>query len=116
LAQGQIRPGAPQLGFREEVQAIQNTQVHDESTSLFICKKPKHMGRSRTLLPYWQRGTRRKNRLERAIPGSRTKRSPACSLVLARHVVRYANSEREVVLLSIRHERQLGYGLPKPST
>lgn len=32
-------------------------------------------------------------------------------LVLARHVVLYAHSEREVVLLSIRHERQLGYGL-----
>lgn len=37
-------------------------------------------------------------------------------LVLARHVVLYAHSEQEVVLLSIRHERQLGYGLPKPST
>jgi hypothetical protein len=37
-------------------------------------------------------------------------------LVLARHVVLYAHSEREVVFLSIRHERQLGYGLPKPST
>ena len=36
-------------------------------------------------------------------------------LVLARHVMLYAHSEREVVLLSIRHERQLGYGLPKPS-
>ena len=36
-------------------------------------------------------------------------------LVLARHVVLYAHSEREVVLLSIRHERQLGYGLSKPS-
>jgi hypothetical protein len=33
-------------------------------------------------------------------------------LVLARHVVLYAHSEAEVVLLSIRHERQLGYGLP----
>jgi hypothetical protein len=32
-------------------------------------------------------------------------------LVLARHVVLYAHSEREVVLLSIRHERQLGYRL-----
>ena len=37
-------------------------------------------------------------------------------LVLARHAVLYAHSEREVVLLSIRHERQLGYGLPNPST
>jgi hypothetical protein len=37
-------------------------------------------------------------------------------LVLARHVVLYAHSEQEVVLLSIRHERQLGCGLPKPST
>ena len=37
-------------------------------------------------------------------------------LVLARHVVLYAHSEGEVVLLSLRHERQLGYGLPKPST
>lgn len=36
-------------------------------------------------------------------------------LVLARHVVLYAHSEREVVLLSLRHERQLGYGLPKLS-
>jgi hypothetical protein len=34
-------------------------------------------------------------------------------LVLARHVVLYAHSEGEVVLLSIRHERQLGYGLPR---
>jgi hypothetical protein len=33
-------------------------------------------------------------------------------LVLARHLMLYAHSEREVVLLSIRHERQLGYGLP----
>ena len=33
-------------------------------------------------------------------------------LVLARHVMLYAHSGREVVLLSIRHERQLGYGLP----
>ncbi len=32
-------------------------------------------------------------------------------LVLARHVLVYAHSERDVVLLSIRHERQLGYGL-----
>jgi len=37
-------------------------------------------------------------------------------LVLARYVVLYAHSEREVMLLSIRHERQLGCGLPKPST
>lgn len=36
-------------------------------------------------------------------------------LILTRHVVLYAHSEREVVLLSLRHERQLGYGLPKPS-
>ena len=33
-------------------------------------------------------------------------------LVLARHVLLYAHSEEEVVLLSLRHERQLGYGLP----
>lgn len=32
-------------------------------------------------------------------------------LVLARHIVLYAHSEREVVLLSLRHERQLGYQL-----
>lgn len=32
-------------------------------------------------------------------------------LVLVRHVLLYAHSEREVVLLSLRHERQLGYGL-----
>lgn len=36
-------------------------------------------------------------------------------LVLARHVVLYAHSKREVVLLSMRHERQLAYRLPKPS-
>ena len=36
-------------------------------------------------------------------------------LVLARHVVLYAHSEREVVLLSMRHERQLGYALPGSS-
>ncbi|MBS0453310.1 MAG: hypothetical protein JSS14_18615 [Proteobacteria bacterium] len=30
-------------------------------------------------------------------------------LVLARHVVLYAHSEQEVVLLSLRHERQLAY-------
>ncbi len=34
-------------------------------------------------------------------------------LVLARHVLLYAHSEREVVLLSLRHERQLDYRLPK---
>ena len=33
-------------------------------------------------------------------------------LVLARHVVLYAHSERDVLLLSLRHERQLGYPLP----
>lgn len=33
-------------------------------------------------------------------------------LVLARHILLYAHSERDVVLLSIRHERQLAYGLP----
>jgi hypothetical protein len=33
-------------------------------------------------------------------------------LVLARHVVLYAHSEKEVLLLSLRHERQLGYQLP----
>ena len=32
-------------------------------------------------------------------------------LVLARHVVLYAHAEREVVLLSMRHERQLGHFL-----
>ena len=32
-------------------------------------------------------------------------------LVLARHVVLYAHSERDVLLLSLRHERQLGYRL-----
>lgn len=32
-------------------------------------------------------------------------------LVLARHVVLYAHSERDVLLLSLRHERQLGYQL-----
>ena len=36
-------------------------------------------------------------------------------IVLARHVVLYAHSERELVLLSLRHERQLAYRLPKPS-
>lgn len=33
--------------------------------------------------------------------------------VLARHIVLYAHSEREVVLLSMRHERQLAYRIPK---
>jgi hypothetical protein len=33
-------------------------------------------------------------------------------LVLARHVLLYAHSERDVVLLSMRHERQLVYGPP----
>lgn len=36
-------------------------------------------------------------------------------LVLARHVVLYAHSTGEVVLLSMRHERQLGYGLSRLS-
>ena len=36
-------------------------------------------------------------------------------LVLARHIVLYAHSEREVVLLSMRHARQLGYRLSQPS-
>lgn len=36
-------------------------------------------------------------------------------LVLARHIVLYAHSEREVVLLSMRHERQLAYRSPRPS-
>ncbi|MDM0111439.1 hypothetical protein QTI66_04715 [Variovorax sp. J22R133] len=33
-------------------------------------------------------------------------------LVLARHVMLYAHSEREAVLLSLRHERQLSYRMP----
>jgi len=33
-------------------------------------------------------------------------------LVLARHVLLYAHSERDVLMLSLRHERQLGYLLP----
>ncbi len=33
-------------------------------------------------------------------------------LVLARHVLLYAHSERDVLLISLRHERQLGYRLP----
>ena len=36
-------------------------------------------------------------------------------LVLARHVVLYAHAEREVVLLSMRHERRLGHFIPGPS-
>lgn len=32
-------------------------------------------------------------------------------VVLARHVVLYAHSERDVLLLSLRHERQFGYRL-----
>lgn len=32
-------------------------------------------------------------------------------LVLARHILLYAHSERDVLLLSLRHERQLGYRL-----
>lgn len=35
-------------------------------------------------------------------------------LVLARHVLLYAHSEIDVVLLSTRHERQLGYPLTRP--
>lgn len=34
-------------------------------------------------------------------------------LVLSRHVVLYAHSERDVLLLSLRHDRQLGYRLPR---
>ena len=33
-------------------------------------------------------------------------------LVLSRHVVLYAHSDQKVLLLSLRHERQLGYRLP----
>lgn len=33
-------------------------------------------------------------------------------LVLARHVLLYAHAEHDVLLLSLRHERQLGYQLP----
>lgn len=33
-------------------------------------------------------------------------------LVLDRHVLLYAHAEKDVVLLSLRHERQLGYRLP----
>ena len=35
-------------------------------------------------------------------------------LVLARHIVLYAHSETEVVMLAMRHERQLGYQLSGP--
>lgn len=35
-------------------------------------------------------------------------------LVLARHVMLYSHAEREVALLSLRHERQLGYPLTAP--
>lgn len=35
-------------------------------------------------------------------------------LVLARHVLLYAHSDHEVVLLSLRHERQLGFPLEGP--
>ena len=35
--------------------------------------------------------------------------------VLARHVVLYAHAEREVLLLSIRHERQLAYRWSAPA-
>lgn len=33
-------------------------------------------------------------------------------LVLARHVLLYAHSETQVLLLALRHERQMGYRLP----
>jgi hypothetical protein len=36
-------------------------------------------------------------------------------LVLSRHLVLYAHSEQDVLLLSLRHERQLGYRLPPSS-
>ena len=36
-------------------------------------------------------------------------------LVLAHHVVLYAHSQRDVVLLCMRNERPLAYRLPKPS-
>jgi hypothetical protein len=36
-------------------------------------------------------------------------------LVPAHHVVLYAHAEREVVLLSMRHERQLGHFIPESS-
>lgn len=34
-------------------------------------------------------------------------------LVLARHVMLYSHSQRDVLLLSLRHERQFGYRLPR---
>ena len=34
-------------------------------------------------------------------------------LVLARHVMLYAHGEHEVLLLALRHERQLGYRIPE---
>ena len=34
-------------------------------------------------------------------------------LVLARHVMLYAHAEHEVLLLALRHERQLGYRIPE---
>ena len=37
-------------------------------------------------------------------------------LVLMRHVLLYAHSERDVVLLSLRHERQLAFRLPASSS
>lgn len=36
-------------------------------------------------------------------------------LVLAQHILLYAHAEREVVWLSLRHERQLNYTLPAPT-
>jgi hypothetical protein len=36
-------------------------------------------------------------------------------LVLARHVLLYAHSQWDVILLALRHERQLAYQLPKQS-
>jgi hypothetical protein len=50
---------------------------------------------------------------EQAIQLARTLGTPELrELVLARHVLLYAHSESEVVLLAMRHERQLGYALP----
>jgi hypothetical protein len=34
-------------------------------------------------------------------------------LVLIRHILLYAHSERDVLLIALRHERQLGYRLPE---
>jgi hypothetical protein len=34
-------------------------------------------------------------------------------LVLARHILLYAHSKRDVLLIALRHERQLGYRLPE---